>query len=220
MLSDAPEPPRTPPPTLLGPWLATGFGLALLIVIPNDGATDVAGAAPVSAGPVGQTAPAFASFQNSLDQLTPLPDVATADHSPAAMLTMDAVQAPAGSEHPPNTAYPFQVNGTPVRELPPGYSHPLVDPGAAIGLRPDPSPEQWAQLRFCESSGNYAAVNATGRYRGAYQFDVPTWESVGGAGDPAAAAPEEQDLRAARLYRERGSSPWPFCGQYLDTPVD
>ena len=79
-----------------------------------------------------------------------------------------------------------------------------------------PSEAQWAQLRQCESGGNYQAISASGRYRGAYQFDYSTWQSVGGAGDPAAAPPSEQDARAQMLYARRGSSPWPVCGRYLN----
>jgi len=69
-----------------------------------------------------------------------------------------------------------------------------------------------AAIRACESSDNYGAVSANGRYRGAYQFDQQTWQSVGGSGDPAAASPAEQDARAARLWSQRGSNPWPNCG--------
>ncbi len=64
----------------------------------------------------------------------------------------------------------------------------------------------------CESGGDPAAVSADGSYRGKYQFDQGTWESVGGSGDPAAASEAEQDYRAALLYAEAGSSPWPVCG--------
>ncbi len=78
-----------------------------------------------------------------------------------------------------------------------------------------PTDEQWARLRQCESSGNYRAVSPSGRYRGAYQFDLRTWESVGGTGDPAAAPPEEQDLRARILYERRGARAWPHCGRHL-----
>jgi hypothetical protein len=74
------------------------------------------------------------------------------------------------------------------------------------------SNDMWAALRKCESGGNYSAVSASGRYRGAYQFDQQTWESVGGSGDPAAAPPAEQDYRAKLLYQRRGPRAWPQCG--------
>lgn len=69
-----------------------------------------------------------------------------------------------------------------------------------------------AAIRQCESGGDYSAVSSSGTYRGAYQFDHATWQSVGGSGDPAAASPAEQDLRAQMLYDRAGSSPWPVCG--------
>jgi Transglycosylase-like domain len=64
----------------------------------------------------------------------------------------------------------------------------------------------------CESGGDPTAVSSDGSYRGKYQFDYGTWASVGGSGDPAAAAEAEQDYRAALLYARSGSSPWPVCG--------
>ena len=64
----------------------------------------------------------------------------------------------------------------------------------------------------CESGGDPTAVSSDGTYRGKYQFDYGTWESVGGSGDPAAASEAEQDYRAALLYSRSGSSPWPVCG--------
>jgi len=67
-------------------------------------------------------------------------------------------------------------------------------------------------IASCESGGNPAAVSSDGSYRGKYQFDFGTWESMGGSGDPAAAPESEQDYRAALLYAQSGSSPWPVCG--------
>jgi soluble lytic murein transglycosylase-like protein len=67
-------------------------------------------------------------------------------------------------------------------------------------------------IASCESGGNPTAVSSDGSYRGKYQFDFGTWESVGGSGDPAAAPESEQDYRAALLYAQTGSSPWPVCG--------
>ena len=72
--------------------------------------------------------------------------------------------------------------------------------------------DKWERLRFCESTNNYQAVSSTGKYRGAYQFDLATWQTVGGTGDPAAASAAEQDARARELYARRGSAPWPECG--------
>jgi peptidoglycan endopeptidase LytE len=67
-------------------------------------------------------------------------------------------------------------------------------------------------IAACESGGDPTAVSADGAYHGLYQFDYGTWASVGGSGDPAAASPEEQSYRAALLYSQSGSNPWPICG--------
>jgi hypothetical protein len=67
-------------------------------------------------------------------------------------------------------------------------------------------------IASCESGGDPTIVSSDGTYRGKYQFDFGTWESVGGSGDPAAAPEYEQDYRAALLYAQAGSSPWPVCG--------
>jgi soluble lytic murein transglycosylase-like protein len=82
-----------------------------------------------------------------------------------------------------------------------------------------PSPESLGvssatldSIAACESGGDPTAVSADGAYHGLYQFDYGTWASVGGSGDPAAASPEEQTYRAALLYSQSGSSPWPICG--------
>jgi len=67
-------------------------------------------------------------------------------------------------------------------------------------------------IASCESGGDPTAVSSDGSYRGKYQFHTSTWEAVGGSGDPAAAPEAEQDYRAALLYAQSGSSPWPICG--------
>jgi Transglycosylase-like domain len=67
-------------------------------------------------------------------------------------------------------------------------------------------------IASCESGGDPTAVSSDGSYRGKYQFSFETWAAVGGSGDPAAAPEDEQDYRAALLYSQSGSSPWPVCG--------
>lgn len=65
----------------------------------------------------------------------------------------------------------------------------------------------WAALAQCESSGN-PATNTGNGYYGLYQFDLRTWQSVGGTGLPSDASAEEQTMRAQMLYNQRGWSPW------------
>jgi hypothetical protein len=83
---------------------------------------------------------------------------------------------------------------------------------AALAANTTATPQLEA-IAACESGGDPSAVDASGTYRGKYQFDMQTWSSVGGTGDPAAASEAEQDARAAQLYAQSGSTPWPVCGQ-------
>jgi len=97
-----------------------------------------------------------------------------------------------------------------------------TDTVPAPQLPPGTDPDKWEALRQCESNGNYAITNPSGKYRGAYQFDRSTWNSVAERHapnlvgvDPAAASPADQDGMAFALYTERGASPWPHCGRHL-----
>lgn len=72
-------------------------------------------------------------------------------------------------------------------------------------------PKELKKIAMCESGGNPRAISPSGKYRGKYQFDIPTWKSIGGHGDPAKASEYEQDKRALKLYHQRGTSPWPNC---------
>jgi len=97
-----------------------------------------------------------------------------------------------------------------------------VDLLPAMPIPAGPAPEKWAALRECESGGDYTITNPSGKYRGAYQFDRSTWNSVAGRHDPSlvgvdpsAASPPDQDAMALALYSERGARPWPHCGRHL-----
>jgi hypothetical protein len=97
-----------------------------------------------------------------------------------------------------------------------------IDTAPAPALPPGPEPSKWAALRDCESNGDYTITNPSGRYRGAYQFDRSTWNSIAERHaprlvgvDPAAALPADQDAMALALYSERGARPWPHCGRHL-----
>jgi peptidoglycan hydrolase-like protein with peptidoglycan-binding domain len=67
------------------------------------------------------------------------------------------------------------------------------------------------RIAQCESGGNPRAISRSGQYRGKFQFDQATWEAAGGTGDPAAASESTQDRVALKLYRKRGTAPWPNC---------
>jgi peptidoglycan hydrolase-like protein with peptidoglycan-binding domain len=108
-------------------------------------------------------------------------------------------------------------------------SHDLVADGivgpltrGALGLQPFSSrslrrtstvrvPAILRQIAECESGGNPRAISPGGQYRGKYQFSRDTWRNLGGSGDPAAAPEWLQDRLALKLYRLRGTAPWPNC---------
>ena len=72
-----------------------------------------------------------------------------------------------------------------------------------------------ARIAQCESGGDPTAVSADRRYFGKYQFSRATWRRMGGRGNPARAPEAEQDERAAMLYEQEGTRPWPVCGRGL-----
>jgi hypothetical protein len=76
-------------------------------------------------------------------------------------------------------------------------------------------PNDWKALAFCESSLNPEALNPTGKYRGLFQFDMRSWEYVGGSGDPSRATVREQYKRAKMLKEKQGWSAWPACRKKL-----
>ncbi len=72
----------------------------------------------------------------------------------------------------------------------------------------------WAQLRFCESGGNYATNTGNGFY-GAYQYDLRTWNNYGGYARPDLAPAAMQDEKARLTQAARGWAPWPACSRKL-----
>jgi uncharacterized protein YabE (DUF348 family) len=78
----------------------------------------------------------------------------------------------------------------------------------------------WDGLAYCESTNNPHAVNNPAGYLstyGLFQFELPTWATVGGSGNPGDASPEEQLMRAKLLYQSRGLEPW-LCGYAASGP--
>lgn len=92
---------------------------------------------------------------------------------------------------------------------------PTFLPGTAAYA--DPSADQWAALRMCESSGNYA-INTGNGYYGGLQFSASTWRAYGGeAYAPYAhqATREQQIAIAENVLAGQGAGAWPKCGKLL-----
>lgn len=97
---------------------------------------------------------------------------------------------------------PTPLPNTPIAPVAPAAGGGGTDVSAAL-----------RKIALCESGGNPTAVSPSGLYRGKYQFDPGTWQSLGGTGDPDKAPEAEQDRIAGILYGRSGASPWPICGR-------
>ena len=116
-------------------------------------------------------------------EATELPPPAEA--APPAPATPAAPAVPA--------APPLVVSGDPLREVIAEYFPEQVDFAYSVVM--------------CESAGNARAISRAGYY-GLWQFDLATWQSVGGTGLPSNASVEEQMARARALFDARGWQPW------------
>ena len=98
--------------------------------------------------------------------------------------------------------------------------HAATSSGSRVFFHDTEFGVNWDGLAYCESTNNPNAVNNPSGYLstyGLFQFDLPTWASVGGSGNPGDASPEEQLVRAKLLYQSRGLEPW-LCGYAASGP--
>ncbi len=130
---------------------------------------------------------------------------------------------------PPTTTTAAPATTTTTTAPPPTTTETESEPPAttASSVVEHPLPEgtteeQWHALRECESTQNYRAISRSGRYRGAYQFSIATWNWVAGMHypelvgvDPRDASPSDQDKMAYTLYEINGWNPWPTCRKRL-----
>ncbi len=77
-----------------------------------------------------------------------------------------------------------------------------------------PAGGAWAELRQCESGGNYQENSGNGYY-GAYQFLPSTWWAIGFSGMPNQASASVQDAAARVLLQRQGWGAWPACSAAL-----
>ena len=83
--------------------------------------------------------------------------------------------------------------------------------GAQAGSSGSSAAAVLERIAQCESGGDPTTDTGNGYY-GKYQFSRATWRRMGGSGNPAHASEAEQDQRAAALYAQEGTAPWPVCG--------
>ena len=75
--------------------------------------------------------------------------------------------------------------------------------------------KHWAkQTAQCESGGDPQAIGGGGKYRGAFQFMLSTWETApkSPGGDPIDYSYKTQAVVAVALMRKDGAGHWPVCG--------
>ena len=159
---------------------------------------------------------------SEVTETTPIPHGRVETQDPNAYQGDETVTTP-GEDGERTTTYRVTVTDgveTAREQLNTAVTQPPVDEQVTVGTkeRPANTPSadglNWAALAECESGGNPRAVSSTGKYRGLYQFSLSTWQSVGGAGDPIEASPDEQTYRAQLLYQRSGAGQW-GCGSHL-----
>lgn len=117
-----------------------------------------------------------------------------------AALVAQAEQARLAASPTPAEGQPASVSFTSLPPAPP--------PSSAA------TPQDFAELRQCESGGNYSDDTGNGYY-GAYQFSQSTWNGLGYPGLPSQAPPAVQDRAAETLQARDGWGPWPTCSALL-----
>jgi len=153
-----------------------------------------------------------------------VPIAATAGRTAAEVtsrLALDGIAAgDAGSGQSPTAPSPPGLTialaslHLPVPITPAAVPSPLVP---LVPLAPPavpPSGGVWAELRQCESGGDYGIDTGNGYY-GAYQFSLQTWHGLGYPGLPSDAPPAVQDQAASRLQARSGWGQWPACSRRL-----
>jgi resuscitation-promoting factor RpfC len=76
----------------------------------------------------------------------------------------------------------------------------------------------WDAIAQCESGGKWNINTGNGHY-GGLQFKQATWNSNGGAGNPARASRAEQIRVAENVLRTQGIKAWPKCGPRGASPA-
>lgn len=142
-------------------------------------------------------------FSEADEKLQTSPEVSNIRSTEAAPPVRYLVESTTTTTEPPTTTTVPPTTTTTVPPAPPTTAAPQVNSGSV----------NWDAVAQCESGGNWS-INTGNGYYGGLQFDLQTWQSVGGTGYPHEHSREEQIYRADLLYQRRGLAPWPVCGRY------
>ncbi len=184
-----------------------------------------------SSGGAGRTA-ALVSDNLATDSLAPAtaPSTSSTTSSGPRNVALASLRVPAHSTGPavvdvpgPTTTTGTTTPTTTVPAPPPTTTVPapppttVPAPPTATTVPPTattPAGGVWAELRQCESGGNYQDDTGNGYY-GAYQFSLQTWVGIGYTGLPSDAPPAVQDRAARQLQARSGWGQWPACAAKL-----
>jgi hypothetical protein len=111
---------------------------------------------------------------------------------------------------------------------PPPPPEPEPEPAPAPAPEPEPAPAPaettstagpiseatWDRVAQCESGGNWS-INTGNGYYGGLQFNLNSWQWVGGTGMPHEASRATQIAMAQRLWERQGWNAWPACSRKL-----
>ncbi len=108
----------------------------------------------------------------------------------------------------PETTEPTTETTEPETTEPTSAENGWVDTGNGVLV-----PPVLLQIRFCESTDNYAAANPVSSARGAYQFLTGSWAAYGhkdryGVSRADLATPAQQDEAALITWQQDGTRPW------------
>jgi uncharacterized protein YabE (DUF348 family) len=113
----------------------------------------------------------------------------------------------------------IEVHGT--KEKPQPEPEPVSESSSSAPAAPSVGSGVWDQLAQCESGGNWS-INTGNGYYGGLQFNLATWQAMGGgayASLPSEASREEQIAVATKLRDTNGGyGAWPACSASLGLP--
>lgn len=201
------------PALLVAPALliTAGFGFASLRQVD---ASNLA-SATADVAPPGPARPQVAAQPRSLAQPRPIADERDLARVPA-VTSVPPTRVPrrVASDEVPKDAATIEIRLIADSPTLPQVVEPPPPPPEPRSSPVLPVDSVWRALAQCESGGNWQSDDGNGYY-GGLQFDLLSWQEVGGEGYPSEHPPDLQIEMAERLLARQGWSAWPTCSRAL-----